>query len=320
MTNTQELPSNSASLAQPSQESRDEGDSPATSANAPNLRYPEVTRFRQTDVGNAELIAALFGSTLRYDHATGRWLVWQQHWFSPDSDNTALCLAKAAARWRGRAAYKLDDHGECDAHYKWAIKSESCPRLEAALKLAQSEHPISDAGNNWDVDSMLLGVQNGVVDLCTGKLRNGKRSDRILLHSDIAFNPAARSPRWERFLKELFGENQELIDYVQRAVGYCLTGDTSEQVLFLCYGTGANGKSTFLDVLRYICGGYAYNLPFSAFELKARSAIPNEIAALSRNPQFGFDGEGAEGLSIPAFLTIVTTPNCFSEFETWLSC
>jgi putative DNA primase/helicase len=285
MTNTQEPARDSASPAKPTPpRKRDGGHSSATSPDAPprpNLGYSEISRFHRTDAGNAELFAALFGSTLRYDHTTGQWLVWQKHWFSKDSDNIALRLAKAAARWRGKAAHQLDDREDRDAHYKWAIKSESCPRLEAALKLSQSERPIAERGLNWDADPMLLGVRNGVVNLRTGKLRCGKPSDRILLHSDIAFNPSARCPRWEQFLNEIFGNNKELIDYVQRAMGYCLSGNTSEQVLFLCYGTGANGKSTFLDVLRYACGSYAYNLPFSAFELKARSAIPNEIAALN---------------------------------------
>jgi putative DNA primase/helicase len=122
---------------------------------------------------------------------------------------------------------------------------------------------------------MLFGVANGVVDLKTGELRAGKPSDRITQHSDVVFEPQAHCPRFKKFLTEIFGGDRTLISYVQKAVGYCLTGNTSEQVLFLCHGTGANGKSTFLDVLRFVLGGYAYNLPFSAFELKSRSQIPN---------------------------------------------
>ena len=79
---------------------------------------------------------------------------------------------------------------------------------------------------------------------------------------------------------EVFDGDPEMIRYGQRAVGYSLTGDTREQCLFLCYGEGANGKSTFLNVLQYVLGDYAQNMPFSAFEKKARSQIPNDVAVL----------------------------------------
>ena len=102
------------------------------------------------------------------------------------------------------------------------------------------------------------------------------------MHTDVVFDAGAVCPAWLRFLDDIFGADRELIGYVRRAVGYCLTGDTTEQVMFLCHGSGANGKTTFLDVLRHVFGDYAYNLPFSTFELKARSAIPNDVAALPR--------------------------------------
>jgi putative DNA primase/helicase len=141
-----------------------------------------------------------------------------------------------------------DDLREAEKQAKWAISSEGKYRLEAAVKLAQSERIIADSGNSWDRNPLLFGVANGVLDLRTGKLRQGNPSDRLTLHSDIRLNAIACCPRWLKFLREIFGGEEELIDFVQRAVGYCMTGDVNEQVLFMCYGTGANGKSTFLEV------------------------------------------------------------------------
>jgi putative DNA primase/helicase len=132
----------------------------------------------------------------------------------------------------------------------------------------------------WDGDPWLLGVANGVVDLRTGKLRAGRPSDRITIHTNVSFDPSARCPRWEQAVNEIFEGNTEDVGFIRRAVGYSLSGDTSEQCLFPCYGEGSNGKSTFLETLRDVFGGYARNLPFSAFELKARSNIPNDIATL----------------------------------------
>jgi putative DNA primase/helicase len=101
------------------------------------------------------------------------------------------------------------------------------------------------------------------------------------MHTNVKFDPLAECPRWERFLSEVFAGDQELIDFIHRAVGYSLTGDTSEQCFFGCEGAGANGKSTFLEALRQVLGDYAANTPFSTLEWKGRSAIPNDVAALA---------------------------------------
>src|SRR5207245_4986795 len=170
---------------------------------------------------------------------------------------------------------------EKEKEIAWALASESRAHLDAMIYLARSKDPVADSGEGWDSDPMLLGVANGVVDLRSGKVRSGQPSDKITLHTNISFNPAAGCPRWFQFLSEIFGGDEAVIDYVQRAVGYCLTGDVREQCLFLLYGSGANGKTTFLMMLLYLCGAYAFNLPFSAFEFKARSAIPQGIASSS---------------------------------------
>ncbi len=166
-------------------------------------------------------------------------------------------------------------------NFEALLESESRYRLDAALKLAQSVRSLADPGIDWDADPWLLGVANGVVDLRSGTLRRGSPSDRITIHTDIQFDSSALCPRWNQFLVEVFEDNQELIDFVQRAVGYSLTGDTSEQCLFLIFGGGSNGKSTFLEVLRRVAGGYGHNMPFSTLEIKARTSIPNDVAALA---------------------------------------
>jgi putative DNA primase/helicase len=109
-------------------------------------------------------------------------------------------------------------------------------------------------------------VANGVVDLRTGELREGRREDRITRHTIVAFDAAAASPRWHQFLEEVFDGNKELIEFLRLAVGYSLTGETREQCFFVLHGRGANGKSVFLEVLRHVFGPYAFDPGFSAFE------------------------------------------------------
>ena len=189
-------------------------------------------------------------------------------------------MAKCAARMRLQSADNLGNEDERTKQVQWARESESRARLEATLRLARTEYPIADAGSDWDADPLLLGVRNGVVDLRTGNLRAGERSDKITLQAGVAFDPEAVAPRWERFLGEIFEGDRDRIDYVQKCVGYSLTGNVSEQCVFICFGEGANGKSTLLDAIAHVLGDYARNLPFSALEHGARQAIPSEIASL----------------------------------------
>jgi putative DNA primase/helicase len=247
----------------------------ATTAKTVNLKK---RTFPRTDAGNAELFAAMYRDELRFDCGRRRWLIWAGHWWVEDQSARVLQMAKGAAR--KRHCVKGLSEKELQKEVAWAHTSEFRPRLEAALKIAESELTLATAGNQWDANPWLLGTRNGVVDLRTGKLCAGKQSDYMTMHSDVPYDIEATCPRWLGFLNDVFSNDQELVEYVHRAVGYSLTGDTREQVAFLCHGVGANGKSTFLEVLGSVLGDYAYPLPFSAFELNARSAIPNDIAAL----------------------------------------
>jgi hypothetical protein len=153
-------------------------------------------------------------------------------------------------------------------------------RLEAALALAQSERPIADSGEDWDADPWLLAVANGVVDLRTGALSEGRPDDRITMHSPVPYDPEAQCPRWLVFLREVFGDDDELIDFIWRACAYSLSGLTNEECHFLCFGSGCNGKGTLNRVQRDILGDYAANTAFSTLEMSSRNGIPNDLAAL----------------------------------------
>jgi len=234
----------------------------------------------RTDLGNAAFFAALFREKVCFDHARKRWLFFEKHWWTTDGDGKLIRMAKQVPRLRLENSAKIADKERRESEARWAMQSESLARIKAILALAESEKHLAIEGTNWDHDPWLLGVANGVVDLRTGKLRPGSPGDRITLHTEIEFTPSTQSPRWDRFLMEIFDGDSELVSFVHRATGYTLTGDTSEQCFFCCYGLGGNGKGKFLEALRYVLGGYACNLPFSAFELQARSSIPNDLATL----------------------------------------
>lgn len=251
----------------------------STGTDAPDLIAAAPGTFNLTDSGNAEYFAARYGHDVRYDHRRGRWLLWRRHRWQPDADAEISRLAKTAMRQRFKDAATLDDPDARSRAAKWAIASESRARLDALLSLAQAEAVIADAGDGWDRDLMLLGVPNGVIDLRTGALRPGRREDRITMGGNVPYDPAATCPRWERFHAEVFVD-PAVVGFVHRAIGYSLTGETGEQCLFLCYGTGANGKGTFTNTVGAVLGDYAYTMPFSTVELHQRSSIPNDVAAL----------------------------------------
>jgi putative DNA primase/helicase len=250
------------------------------SESTPHRNKGRPDQFKRTDAGNAELFAAIYRDHLRFDHSRQRWLLYDTHYWRSDVDGSLMRLAKQAVRLRLHHSSGISDDEKRREEAKWALKSEFLARLEAMVQLAKSEKPIADDGSKWDGNSWLMAVTNGVIDLRTGNLRAGAPEDLITLHAEIAFDPDAQCPRWMRFLDEVFDGDAELISYVWRAVGYSLTGDTSEQCLFCCCGDGANGKSTFLNTIRHALGTYSGNLPFSAFELTARSAISNDVATL----------------------------------------
>jgi putative DNA primase/helicase len=240
----------------------------------------DTPRFHRTDAGNGEVFAHLYGDRVRYDHRRRRWLLWRDHWWLPDADAEVERLALEAANWRYQAAASIVDLKERQAEATWAISSESRMRLDSALALARAWRPIADAGADWDSNPWLLGVANGVIDLRTGTLRDGKADDRLTMHSPVAYDPDAPYPHWLQFLDRVLGGNESLVNFLQRAVGYSLTGDVSEQVLFFLYGTGANGKSTFLGALLDALGDYGRQAAPGLLLAKRGERHPTEYADL----------------------------------------
>jgi len=242
--------------------------------------------FPRTDIGNAEFFADLCGDEVRYDHRRRRFLIWRGQYWKPDTDGAIIRLGKDAVRARNAIANSFEDDNEREAGGKWAVRSEDTRRLKAMTELARALPPVADDGSGWDPNPSLLGVPNGVIDLRTGEFRAGAPGDRITRVAGCDYEPRAEAPRWDRFLIEVFPD-PDLREWIQIAVGYTLTGDTSEQCFFLCYGLGANGKSKFFNGLSRAFGDYAVNVPFSTFEATrsvAEAASP--ILASLDGPRF----------------------------------
>ena len=151
------------------------------------------------------------------------------------------------------------DSGDQKAALKHAASSLSAARIEAMPRLAKSDPRVAISAGDFDKNGWLLNTPTGTLDLRTGETHPHRREDYLAKITSVGYDPAAETSYWQWFLSWAMNGRQDLVEFLQRAVGYAITGDTSEQVFFLLHGTGANGKTTFLNVIEQVLGDYGYH-------------------------------------------------------------
>ena len=240
---------------------------------------PLLGGYAFTDLGNAERLQARHGDDLLYCARRGEWLVWDgRRWLADDSrevDRRAIDTVRALYA----EAAQQQDSGRRAALAGWAIKCEADHKRGAMLHTAGALLPTRP--DDLDRDPWLLTCLNGTLDLTTGELLPHQRGDRITKLAPVDYDPTAKAPSWAAFLDRIMAGNAGLITFLQRAIGYSLTGDTREQVLLILHGTGANGKSTLLETLTALLGEYATKTPTETLLLKKMAGgIPADVARL----------------------------------------
>lgn len=268
---------------------------PAGSQNlAQNKEYqvdePSLDIEDRTDSGNVAVLARLTTGDLKYVPEQNRWIYWRQRYWNSDDDRTYS--SKQALRvsefYKGYAA-KLRSDAESDALSdedrkrilnaasridSWATQCRNKNRLDAMRSLAQTDERFAVSANLLDADPDLFGVNNGVVDLRTGLLRENAKSEFILKRSFVDFREDALAPLWMKFLSEITSRPGEIknekVEFIfrpqmeealQRLLGYCLTGRTDAQKLFMLLGIGSNGKNVLLDTVQRIMSYYGLSMP-----------------------------------------------------------
>ncbi len=273
---------------------------------------PPPANEHLTDLGNARRLVRDHGRDLRHCHPWRKWLVWdERRWKLDDSgeparrakavvwamfDEAIVLIREAQAELKSAnddeekeraATAKLKRANDL---MKWAVKSESRERLAAVITVGESEPGVPILPADLDADRMLLNCANGTVDLRTGELREHRREDRLTALCPTAFDPDAKCPEWERALSNIFpatGDaaeepgNPQLIGFVQRLIGYCLTGSVDEQVLPILWGGGANGKTTVINAVADTVGpDYIMRAPPGFLMLSKSERHPTELADL----------------------------------------
>lgn len=253
-------------------------------------------QFKRTDYGNAERLARRHGHDIRHVGGLG-WLVWDGRRWCPDGSGEIMRRAKETVRAGYDELSSIASDDERAAFARHLSASEAEPRLKAMISLASSERRVAAVVGDFDTHPMLLNCANGTVDLRTGELRGHRRDDLITQIAPVAYDPDAICPTWDAFQHQICNGDAELVAFKQRALGYTLTGHTSEHLVFIAYGTGANGKSTELEVIRALMGDYAKTAEFSTFEVKRGDGPRNDLARL-RGTRFVVSSESDQGSAL----------------------
>ena len=245
-----------------------------------------------TDMANAARFIALHATELRYCHPWKRWLRWTEgRWLDDDTGHTTY-LGVETMRSLLHDAADIHDPDLRKRAIKEVIAAERASRIRGMLELATSHQPITILPTRLDADPWLFNVTNGTVNLQTGDLQPHNPDDLITKQAPVAYDATAEAPEFQRFLARVVPD-PELRSFLQRAVGYSLTGSTTEQILLILYGAGQNGKSTLMEVIRALLGDYGQQAPPETF-LERRDNIPNDVARL-RGARFVSASEITEG-------------------------
>jgi len=239
---------------------------------------------RESDAGNARWFIRLQDGSVRYVRERDAWIL-RTGFMWRESVN-----GEVERRVKDSVAAMLNDLAELPRAARWrrtkhVNRSEQAPRLAAILTLAKTEEGISISQSDLDRDAWMLGLRDHqVIDLRSGKIAEGaaiRDGGYVTRQLGVRFNPFAKCPNWIAFLDRVMDGDVAMIEFLQRAIGYALTGETREQCVFICHGPGANGKSVFLRTIRDLLGEYGADAPVDTFFERRDGAASNDLARLA---------------------------------------
>lgn len=267
----------------------------------------DESKYSLTDLGTARFTrdyAAANGSGIRYNAETGFYVLEDGIWRRDTSQrvrtmaqSVADMLRQLAADTRKEAAKDGADEyvkGLAKRLGQHAVYVQSSRGIDALLRELQAVEGVPVRLEAFDRDHHLLAFKNGVVDLRSGTMQ--PHDPNLLITRRIEFNyvPTATAPRWEQFVREVFPGKPEMGDFMQRLMGYGITGETGEQCFVVHWGKGSNGKSVWTELYTDVFRDITVTTPFSTFEQKPSGGIPNDLAALN-GARLVFASEGEAG-------------------------
>jgi putative DNA primase/helicase len=242
----------------------------------PEKKQPvNFTKEPYTDVWNAKMFHDNCGDSIRFCDALGGWHVWDGSKWIKDHFQI-VALAKNTVKRMYESATESSDK----ALYRHAERTESENKLRSMVNLVRDHAGVSLNSDDFDKNLYLINCINGTLDLETEKMTPHLPINHITKQIQLAYNPAATCPTWTKFIESIFMGNAETIRFVHKAVGYSLSGSIAEQCMFILYGVGSNGKSTFLETISKVFGDYSMTTLAATIMEKQNNGIPNDVARL----------------------------------------
>ena len=230
----------------------------------------DIVDIAFSDIALAQEFADQNLNLLRFVPLMGKWFVWDgKRW---ELDVRLLARERAKGTCRKAAT-------QCNKS-KMAKLIASARTISSVERLGQCDQRIVGVADQWDGDPWLLNTPGGTFDLRTGKSKPHDPDDYITKLTGVSPDFEMPTPLWNAFLKRITAGDEELERYLQRKTGYELTGITREHALFFSYGTGANGKSTFMNAITACLGDYHQTAPIETFTVSNQDRHPTELARL----------------------------------------
>jgi putative DNA primase/helicase len=239
----------------------------------------EQTELHLTDTWNAHRLVTENQGDILWCEVFKQWFVYDGTRYLRDLTREVERRAERTVKELYQYAASFPDKERRQAVATWAVQSESRFRIASMVESAKRMVPVHP--NEFDADPMLFNVLNGTVDLRTQTLLPHHPGHRLTRLAPVAFDPRATCPLWLAFLDRIFSGNQSVIGFVQWLFGYCLTGLLTDHIIVILYGTGANGKSTLLGVLRSLAGDYAHHYRPEVFTAKRGDSQGFELVPLA---------------------------------------
>jgi putative DNA primase/helicase len=231
------------------------------------------TKNHPSEARIAEILVERHGGELRYVAQWGTWLRWDGKRWQEEKTLMVIDLIAAICKEISRGG-DVNRNSEIRSLLKHSTMS-------GAEKIARADRRVVATAEQWDKDPWLLNTPGGVVNLRTGTMRQHRPDDYMTNITGVSPNTSCLTPTWDAHLVKIFMSDAEMIAFMHRTWGYCLTGDVSEDALFFCHGDGDNGKTTTIELLRAIWGDYAKEAPMEMFTTKAHGHDhPTELTIL----------------------------------------
>lgn len=273
-------------------------------------RYIKMNKYvsgemQFTDNTNAVYFLKAFGDVVRYCVSWKKFVIWNKTYWKIDSSNyvESMCLNFVSKLYRAQR-FIADPRLRRDFE-KHLIKSESFRRIQALVGMLKYSEEIIVDENEFDKDIYLFNLDGVTLNLKTGKGAPPNPKQLLTKKSNFIFNKDAKCPTWNMFLMQIFNKDIPLIHYIQKVMGYSLSGDTSEQIMFILWGAGANGKSTFLNTIQSLMGDYACSTNIETF-MKRHGDHSNDLARL-RGMRLVSTSEVEQGQALSESLIKVVT-------------